>query len=194
MLRYKANKQAFIIAVLIILLCLTCLIGATLALFTNDPNDGTIGVVTTSGQIQVDIIDAATGESLIGKVLKFQIYDDREEIYFEPGATYCTQGFKVSNEGNIPINFRLYVSEDEDLDMEEFRKAFDIWISTSPDDVDNAQKLTEFTGELGLENRTTDETYYLFVKMKETAGNEFQKQKYSGIGITVYAVQGNVDV
>jgi hypothetical protein len=28
--------------------------------------------------------------------------------------------------------------------------------------------------------------------MKDTAGNEFQGAKYEGIGVTVYAVQGNV--
>jgi hypothetical protein len=27
--------------------------------------------------------------------------------------------------------------------------------------------------------------------MKETAGNEFQKQEYRGIGVTVFAIQGN---
>jgi hypothetical protein len=28
--------------------------------------------------------------------------------------------------------------------------------------------------------------------MKETAGNDFQGASYEGIGVTVYAVQGNV--
>ena len=42
MFRYKSNKQAIIIAALIILLCFVCLTGSTLALFTNDPEKGTI--------------------------------------------------------------------------------------------------------------------------------------------------------
>ena len=38
------------------------------------------------------------------------------------------------------------------------------------------------------------ETYYLVIRMKETAGNEFQNKTYTGIGITVYAVQGNAPI
>ena len=34
----------------------------------------------------------------------------------------------------------------------------------------------------------------LYIKMKETAGNEFSNEHYSGIGITVTAVQGNVPI
>jgi hypothetical protein len=30
--------------------------------------------------------------------------------------------------------------------------------------------------------------------MKDTAGNEFQGKTYTGIGVTVYAVQGNVTI
>jgi hypothetical protein len=58
MLRYKSHKQAFIMAALVILLCLVCLTGATLALFTGNVNDGTIGIITTTGDIAVDIVDA----------------------------------------------------------------------------------------------------------------------------------------
>ena len=76
--------------------------------------------------------------------------------------------------------------------MQEFYEAFDIWISTSPTDLDNAQRMTEFVGRLEAGCCSTD-TYYLFVKMKESAGNEFQGKIYEGIGVTVYAVQGNVD-
>ena len=35
--------------------------------------------------------------------------------------------------------------------------------------------------------------YFLYIEMKDTVGNEFQGKTYSGIGITVYAVQANVN-
>ena len=194
MFRYKSNKQAVIIAALIILLCLACLTGSTLALFTSDPGDGTIGVITTSGNVRVDIVDTTDeNNSLVGKVLEFYTSSDRKEILFEPGATFYTQGFKVRNTGDIPINFRLSVSDDEEINTEEFNEAFEVWISTSASDPSNAQKLTDFIGRLEP-GFSSAETYYLFVKMKETAGNEFQGKNYTGIGVTVYAVQGNVDI
>ena len=55
---------------------------------------------------------------------------------------------------------------------------------------DSGKDITEFKGTLGPGEMTT--TYYLVVRMRESANNDFQGVMYSGIGITVYAVQGNV--
>ena len=130
MIRYKTNKQAFIIAALVILLCLVCLTGATLALFTSDPNDGTIGIVTTSGDVEIDIVDTS-GVTLQNRALAFMTTSgatDSDDVLFEPGATFYTQGFKIKNTGDIPVNFSLSVSKDDKIDMEEFAKAFELWI------------------------------------------------------------------
>ena len=192
MSRYKTNKQALIIAVLVIMLCLVSLTGATLALFTSDANDGTIGIITTAGEVKIDIVDAADDTvSLVGDVLKFQT--DRKAALFEPGATFYTQGFKIKNEGNITVNFHLSVSEDEKIDMDEFHEAFEVWISTTPNGLQDARKLTDFKGQLKAQT-CSEETYYLFIRMREDVGNEFQGKSYTGIGVTVYAVQGNVDI
>lgn len=192
MIRCKSYKQALIIAALVILLCLVCLSGATYALFTNDPSDGTIGIVTTSGKVDVDIINDYDGKTLVGETLEFATSSENQKVLFEPGATFYTQGFKVKNIGDVSIKFRVTVSEDKNIDMTEFHKAFDVWITTDLSDPTAAQPLTEFIGELAVD-RVSTKTYYLFIKMKESAGNEFQNKTYSGIGVTVYAVQGNVD-
>ena len=192
MIRYKTNKQAFIIAALVILLCLVCLTGATLALFTSDPNDGTIGIVTTSGDVEIDIVDTS-GVTLQNRALAFMTTSgatDSDDVLFEPGATFYTQGFKIKNTGDILVNFSLSVSKDDKIDMEEFAKAFELWIVKEGDDFSNAEKLTEFKVN-GLAAGESSDTYYLFIRMKESVGNEFQGKTYSGIGVTVYAVQGN---
>ena len=198
MLRYTNTKQAIMIAAMTLLLCLSSLSGATLALFTSDPNDGTIGIVTTAGDIKVDIVDASDEQtSLVGGVLQFLTTSDQKDILFEPGATFYTQGFKIKNTGDeftgIPINFRLYVSADENLDMEEFERAFDVWISTDPTNLADAEPITKFFGHLKV-GECTEETYHLVIRMKETVGNGFQGKTYTGIGVTVYAVQGNVEI
>jgi len=203
MFRYKSHKQAFIMTALVILLCLVCLTGATLALFTSDPNDGTIGIITTSGDVEVDIVDTS-GETLEGKYLAFISSSGNTDILFEPGATFFTQGFKIKNTGDIPINFRLSVGKDnvvdidgKKVDIEEFNKAFEVWIvEEKPNEVadfSEASRLTDFKGELDV-GYSSESTYYLVVKMKETVGNEFQGKTYTGIGVTVYAVQGNVEI
>ena len=192
MFRYKSSKQTFIIAVLVILICLVCLTGATLALFTSDLNDGTIGIVTTSGDVDVDIVDTS-GVTLQDKSLEFITSSSNAQPIFEPGATFYTQGFLVKNTGDIPVNFNLSVSKDDRIDMEEFDKAFELWIVKDGDDFSTAKKLTEFKVD-GLAKGKSSDTYYLFIKMKESVGNEFQNKTYTGIGVTVYAVQGNVDI
>ena len=193
MFRYQSNKQAFVIAVCVILLCLICLTGATFALFTSSTEDGTIGVITTTGAVKIDIVDNSVKEnSLVDQVLTFQTSADHKQILFEPGAVFVTQGFKVKNLGNVPANFRLSVSKDEMIDQAEFDEAFEVWISKSNTNLKNAERLTSFQGRLEVDDRS--ETYYLFVKMRENAGNEFQGKTYTGIGVTVYAVQGNVDI
>lgn len=188
MFRYKkSNKQAFILAALIILVCLACLSGATFALFTSSSNDGTIGIVTTSGSVEIDIVDTS-GATLQGRSLEFVTLTD--DYLFEPGATFYTQGFQVKNAGNIPVNFTLSVSKDDRIDMTEFDEAFEVWIVRVDDEnFADAERITNFKGR--LEVGQNSETYCLFIKMKETAGNEFQGKTYTGIGVTVYAVQGN---
>ena len=195
MLRYKPNRQSIIIAALIILLCLVCLVGATLALFTNDEQDGTIGVITTTGTVRVDIVDdSAEHKSLKDQYLLLKTADEEyalfEAVEFEPGALYRTQGFRVKNEGTVTADYTLYLSPIEDEKMQWLTEAFELWITTDPSKPEQALPLEDFEGELAPQ--TLSPTYYLFIKMKESAGNKFQNQRFEGIGITAYAVQGNV--
>ena len=168
MLRYNSHKQALIMTALVILLCLVCLTGATLALFVSDPNDGTIGIVTTSGDVEVDIVDAETGTTLQGQTLDFVSASGDTEVQFEPGATFYTKGFKVKNVGDIPVNFRLFVSDDPGVDMEEFNRAFEVWITTDPNDPSGATEMKPFVGRLEVnEPSNVSGTYYLMIKMRE---------------------------
>ena len=205
MIRYRSNKQAFIIAALVILLCLVCLTGATLALFTNDPNDGTIGIVTTSGDVEIDIVDTS-GASLQNRALSFVTTSgekDSEDVLFEPGAKFYTQEFMIQNTGDIPVNFHLSVGKDniveviggkeEKVDLETFFNTFEIWIVEKGQGLDTAERMEDFIVK-GLQPNNSSSTYRLFIKMKETVGNEFQGKTYAGIGVTVYAVQGNVNL
>ena len=188
---WGGEMKKITMSIMIIFLCLTSVVGVTWALFTHS-NDGKIGINTTSGYIDMDIVDT-NGDSLVDKVLEFESgVDNRETIYFEPGATFHTQGFKVVNNGNINVNYRVYISNDDSENMVEFSEAFELWICENPKDMSNAKKITEFEGTLN--GNDGGDIYYLVIMMKETAGNDFQGKVYSGIGITVHAVQGNVDM
>lgn len=185
------DSKRIILPILVILLCFVSVVGSTYALFTSG-DDGKIGINSASGYIKMDIVDT-NNNSLLNDQLDFIVTTaDNKPYYFEPGATVRTQGFKVLNKGNITVNYRVYISNDPSEDMEAFNEAFEVWISDDPNNLSNATNITEFKGTLGPGGVTT--TYFLVVKMKESATNDFQGVMYSGIGITVYAVQGNVTI
>ena len=197
----KNNRIAIIVAALTILLCFVILTGSTLALFTSG-NDGKIGINSTAGNLRVDIVDLneKKPESLVGDVLNFETNSQNFPIYFEPGAVYYTEGFRIMNRGNIPLNFILYISEDDTF-RQDFFDAFEVWITTdkptreNPVDPDKREPLSELPKFKGsLEPDELSQVYYLVFRMKETAGNEFQNQLFTGVGITACAVQGNVNL
>lgn len=186
----SARKKTLMMSVSIFAFCITLLVGVTLAIFTNDIDDGTIGINTTAGSIQIDIIDEENA-SLIGEVLYF----DKEEggtkkILWEPGATFVTEGFKVYNNGTIPVNYQIYINyTEEDSDLV---KVLNFWLTEDPTDLDSAVEITSYKGSLDVGKGS--DTYYLVVQMAADAGNAYQGLELNGVGITVHAVQGNVNV
>ena len=180
------------VAMIALLLCIANLTGSTYALFTSSIKDGSIGVITTSGDVEVKIVDTENN-SLEGKTLQFVTTSDAP-VLFEPGTTFFTQGFKIMNAGNIPVKFRISVSYGNmsEADRIEFEKAFEVGITTDPYGLSDAEPTDKFVGSLDVKtNNISDKTYFLIIRMKETADNTFQGAEYDGIGITVYAVQAN---
>jgi hypothetical protein len=153
-------------------------------------DDGTVGVNATSGNLKVDIIDDSNNpSSLIGEALNFEPKNEGEEILFEPGATYHTEGFRVKNNGNIPFNYIIYISSDENVPAD-FFDAFDVWITSDVTDKSKAIPIEDF--ERRIEAGLSSDIYYLVFQMKPSAGNTFQERTFTGVGVTVCAVQGNV--
>ena len=203
MIRYTNNQRTIAIAVMIILLCLVSIVGLTLALFTNDVQDGTIGINATAGKLKVDIVDTTDEHnSLVGEYFRFDTGSDdanpeMHTVLFEPGAFYYTEGFQVENEGNIDMRYIVYISTQNLQSDVNFEDAFEVWITDEPptgrEIPDNITDLRDFSGT--LKAGELSKTYYLVVKMKENADNRFNKHReYAGIGITVCAVQGNVNL
>jgi hypothetical protein len=184
------KRTTITISLITILLCLVSMVGVSYALFTAG-DDGKIGINAAAAECDIDIVDE-NGVSLIGETLDFDPRDGRDIIYFEPGATFYTEGFKISNNGNIPVNYRLSISPDPNMDMTAFNDAFDFWITTDPEDPSAPVGLKDFDGM--IQPGKTSDTYYLVVRMKPNVDNGFQNKIYSGIGVTVTAVQGNVDI
>lgn len=191
MTTYGKYKQAMITALTVIMLCVISLTGATFAIFTTNEEDGTIGINVSSGKVDVDIVDE-NGTTLIGSYLAFDNPNGGASVLFEPGATFYTKSFKVVNIGSVPVKYKVYISDDDSIDSEILLNSFEFFITDDVTSRNSGQKITSFNGELEL-NASSD-SYYLIVSMNEDAGNELIGKSYSGIGITIYAVQGNANI
>lgn len=185
--RMERRRKGGVVACLVFTL-VSFVLGMVVALLLaeGDSAGGTIGVNLTTGSLRVDIVDDE-GVSLVGDVLDFVSASEDGEIFAEPGASYLTEGFRIKNAGEIPLTYRVYISEDETVDKESFESAFELYITTNPENTDLTESALAFEG--ALEAGECSELSYIVVKMKESAGNDFQGKTYTGIGITVYAVQ-----
>ena len=189
------------VAIIIIILCFASLVGVTFALFTNG-DDGVIGINVASGDIKIDIIDKNQA-SMLGDVLEFVGVDgDPNDIKWEPGAVRYTEPFAIKNKGDIPVSCRVYIEcKERDAKLVE---ALEFYIISETNlkaaggrdglDILDASTKMQFFDKKLEPDAVSDEYYHLVIRMKPEAGNEYQGLLLKGIGITVYAVQGNMDV
>lgn len=147
---------------------------------------GDTDVNITTGKVKVDIINRK-GESVVGKKLMFDGETKGETVLFQPGDVYYTEGFKVKNEGNVKMVYKMFITAREDINMDKFEEAFDFYVTTDPTDLAGAIKMLSFNGT--LEVGQSSAIFYVVVVMDRNAGNEFQDMTFNGLGITVNASQ-----
>lgn len=150
--------------------------------------DGTAdsGVNVTTGKLKVDIIDV-DGVSVVGEKLDFIGKEDGAPVLFQPGDAFYTEGFKIKNNGDVKMAYKMFISPQEDMDMAKFSEAFNFYLTTDPLNLKDSIKMLEFNGT--LEAGQASATFYIVVTMNPEAGNEFQSLTFTGLGITVNASQ-----
>ena len=195
----KATKRALLTSVMALVMCVVMLVGTTFAWFTDTASTAVNKIV--AGNLDVDIVDE-NGDSLDGESLSFVNKDNSEQILWEPGVTFHTEGFRIKNAGNLALKWKMVVNKDSAstgvvegsngkagmnlLDVIDFS------VVSSKDENAPAVKIDEFVGHTAAE--TIDSvTYYIKGTMKTTAGNDYQNLTLDGITITVYATQDTVE-
>ena len=194
----KAVRSALGMSVLSIALCAAMLIGTTFAWFTDTASTAVNKI--QAGTLKVDIVGKEG--SLDGKTLSFKNKNGNTDILWEPGATFNLDSFKIVNNGNLALKYKVVISgingDNKLLEAIEFSAskagmATDAGAEAVPVD------LNDFSGVLLPADKTptegTDEevgaTDFITISghMKETAGNEYQGLSIDGVAITVYATQ-----
>ena len=186
----KATKRALLTSVMALVMCVVMLVGTTFAWFTDTASTGVNRI--QAGNLKVDIVDEHN-ESLVGKTLSFKDVNGKTDILWEPGATFFTQGFKIANNGNLALKYKVVVSGiTGDTGLLKVMK-FDVVSAMTKTgsevnfDTTPGQLLPSAAGTPSV----SDTTYYLRGHMDENAGNEYKNMTLTGISVTVYATQLN---
>lgn len=189
----QTTKHALWASVTAIALCMVMLVGTTFAWFTDTASTAVNKIQSGTLKIGLEMsTDGQTWEDANGKTLNFLRKDANgnlasdENILWEPGCTYQLPQLRVVNKGNLAVKFTFKVSGIDG--SAKLLKALEWNISELPEDgyfhLGAAQSETEFTASTSIS---------ISAHMKEDAGNEYQNETITGIGITVLAVQDTVE-
>ena len=204
MTKHVSTKRALILSLLSMLLCVSMLVGSTYAWFTDTASTGVNKIV--SGNLKVDIV-GADSDSHISTLnfIKAGAETDAgatEEILWEPGCRYLTEGFRIANKGNLALKWKAEINKDNIVngkvvdtakDGVSLLDVIDFYVVTKADDgTETAVAIENFTGKLAA-NVGKSETYYIKGVMQTTAGNDYQDLTLEGITITVVATQDTVE-
>ena len=183
----KTTKRALLSSVMAMLICVAMLIGTTFAWFTDSASTAVNKI--QAGTLEVQLLDE-DGTSLEGQTLGWVAADGRaqDEILWEPGCTYNLQSFKIKNNGNLALKYKIVISGI--VGDAKLLEVIDFTV-TGVDGVTTANALNGFEGKLAASSMTNAIT--ISGHMKEDAGNEYQGLSIDGIGITVVATQDTVE-
>ena len=188
----KSTKRALLTSVLALLMCVTMLVGATFAWFTDTASTGVNKIV--SGNLKVDIIGANSDSPI--ETLNFTKAEGAEDeaLLWEPGCRYLTEGFRIANKGNLALKWKAQVNTGTTAANEgnfDLLDVIDFYLVKGTGESQTETPLNEFTG--NLKKTETSDVYYIKGVMQTTAGNDYQGLMLDGIGITVYATQDTVE-
>ena len=134
----KATKRALLTSAMSLVLCFAMLLGSTYAWFTDEAKTGVNTI--QSGTLDVALVAEDGRTSLEGQSLKFVKADTgaSDNVLWEPGATYYTQGFQIQNHGNLWLKFEIVINGVSDGNAK-LLEAIDFVISTDKEGIHNLQ-------------------------------------------------------
>lgn len=189
-------KRSLFVSAIALTLTAALLIGTTFAWFTSTASTGVNKI--ESGNLKVDIIgtDSETHIDTLN-FTKAATTDAEagEEILWEPGCRYLTEGFRIANKGNLALKWKAQVNTGTtaaNAGNFNLLDVIDFYVVTqAADGTETETALDEFTG--NLKKTQTSDVYYIKGVMQTTADNNYQGLALDGITITVYATQDTVE-
>lgn len=209
--RHAKTKRSLAPSVLMIVMCLTLLIGATYAWFTDTAS-------TSVNKVQAGTLDVAllmltkttdssgnateTWESAEEKTLNFADVNGNTDIKWEPGCTFTLPKLKIVNNGDLALKYKVVFSLPASNSTEaqtnalKLARVLDVTMNGQAAgtlyDVLTSKDADGYAHGTLAGNAETD-PILLSVTMRDDAGNEYQGLAIDGIAITVLATQDTVE-
>lgn len=178
----KTTKRALLSSVMAMLICVAMLIGTTFAWFT-DTDTASVNKIQ-AGNLEIAIVDAA-GDDLT-EALSFKNVDGRDDILWEPGATFRTDKFYIMNKGDLHLTYKIEINNTE-VSYNKLNEVIDFCL------VDDAGNVFNLNRELDLAPQAKSVALQIQGTMSQDAGNAYQGLSLDGVAITVYAKQNTVE-
>lgn len=90
-------------------MCVTMLIGTTFAWFTDTASTAVNKI--QAGNLKVDIIGENDKNHLEKLNFTKAAGAEDEELLWEPGCRYLTEGFRIANKGNLALKWKAQVNK-----------------------------------------------------------------------------------
>ena len=189
----KSTKRALLTSVLALLMCVTMLVGATFAWFTDTASTGVNKI--QAGNLNIELQMKDNGGKWVnaeGKTIPFlvnsKIPAEGTQILWEPGCTYTLPELRIVNNGNLALKYKVVVSGIRG--SAKLNKVID-WTMT----LDGADFIMGSEHSLAAKNNDTVDfdIFTISGTMDKNAGNEYQGLSIDDISITVYATQDAVE-
>ncbi|OCA80765.1 TasA family protein [Bacillus sp. FJAT-27986] len=173
-----STKRALVTSIVSTCASVTMLAGATFAWFTDTASTGVNKIQAGTLNIGLYAEDGVT--SVEGETLNWKTADgEKNEILWEPGATYELEPVTVKNNGNLAAKYKVLITGiNGDAEL---NKAIEWKIEGV--NIDKENQLGA-----GKEQEIT-----ISGTMKTSAGNEYQGKYIDGVSITVVATQDTDD-
>lgn len=117
----NATKRALLTSVMALVMCVAMLVGTTFAWFTDSASTGVNTIQAGTLDVALEMKDAqgnwvpAEGQTLAWQKAQGA---ENEDVLWEPGCTYELPTLKITNKGNLALQFKVLVNGiSGDLDL-----------------------------------------------------------------------------
>lgn len=174
----NSTKSKLLSSVIALVLCVSMLIGATFAWFTDTASTGVNKIQAGTLDVALEMYDGTNWVNAEGQTLQFKKAAGAsagEPVLWEPGCTYELPELRIINKGNLALKYKIVITGIQG--DAELNRVIDWTINDANLSADHPLAPGAF------------DTLTIKGHMQESAGNEYQGLTIDGIGITVYATQ-----